>query len=152
MTDAPAKKRINVRTKGAVGERELKDMFIALMQRVETELGIKGCSEDVKRNTLQSDRGGFDLVGLPLIAVECKRCETVELAKWFEQAKRQATRGELPVVIYRQNRRPWMARTYVALTAEDASVLAWTVADFDGVAFFAYYEQLYRRFLLKSAS
>jgi hypothetical protein len=142
------RKPINPRTKGAGGERELAKRFVAIMERVEAEgVGSVQYSTEVKRNTLQSDRGGFDLVGVPLLAVECKRCEKPELERWWKQATGQAKRGELPVVLWRQNRGPWRARTYVALTSEMGVPLKWTVADLSGDAFFDYFETLYRGWL-----
>ena len=51
-----------------------------------------------------------DVIGLPNLHIECKRHETLELARWYEQAQQDAQRmaDGLPAVIFRQNRRPWM--------------------------------------------
>ena len=82
--------RINSRTKGANGEREV----AALLQRVVTEVALL-CgyvAPEIRRNTEQSQIGGEDLTGLPWWSIEVKRCERVELDKWWEQACVQARR------------------------------------------------------------
>lgn len=51
-----------------------------------------------------------DISGLPGLHIECKRCERLELPKWFAQSERDAQRMRdgAPVVIFRRSRRPWM--------------------------------------------
>lgn len=51
-----------------------------------------------------------DITGLPGIHMEVKRCERIELPKWFEQAERDAAAmlDGAPVVFFRRNRKPWM--------------------------------------------
>jgi Holliday junction resolvase len=88
--------KLNSRAKGKSAERELANL---LAQR----LGI-----EFSRNLDQVRRcGGFDLVcDLPL-AIEIKRQETVNVSQWWKQARRQATGGKIPVLAYRQSRKPW---------------------------------------------
>lgn len=48
-----------------------------------------------------------DVMGLPLIHIECKRVEHLNIYEAFEQSKRDA--GILiPVVMYRKNNYPWL--------------------------------------------
>lgn len=50
---------------------------------------------------------GFpDLVGLPELAVEAKRTETINISAFMRQAAVNAGPGEIPVVIRRRNRQP----------------------------------------------
>ena len=51
-----------------------------------------------------------DVSGVPGLHIECKRHERLEVCKWYEQAQQDAARMQdgKPVVIYRQNRKPWM--------------------------------------------
>ena len=51
-----------------------------------------------------------DITGIDGIHIECKRHEKLQINKWYEQAATDAERMQdgKPVVIYRQNRRPWM--------------------------------------------
>lgn len=50
-----------------------------------------------------------DVVGLPGLHLEVKRCERLRLPDWIEQAEADAERfGDgAPVVIFRQSRQPW---------------------------------------------
>lgn len=63
---------------------------------------------DAYRTPLSGMRGGRetatpDISNTPLIAIECKRTETVSARKWMRQAV-EAAGGNAPVVITRQNR------------------------------------------------
>lgn len=146
------KPRINPRTKGANGEREaiaiLKNMMVRVEQRLRDEgLHIFAASDEVMRNALQSFKGGFDVHGLPIIALEIKRDNHTPLDKMWEQAKRQAVKGELPVLMWRLDRRPWNIRTIVALTAVAGHPLRYCHADITLADFLLYYEALYETHL-----
>lgn len=97
------------RSKGQRGEREIID----LLQRVVNEVYAEHGEEVVKfsgllqRNTLQSDLGGVDIVGLPWFAPEVKRCQTLSIARWWEQTTRQAGVRREPVLFYRRNQEQW---------------------------------------------
>ena len=58
-----------------------------------------------------------DLVGLPGIHIECKRCEQLRLSEWMKQAERDAARFQdgVAVIFHRRNREPWM----VTMTMDD---------------------------------
>lgn len=82
--------RINVRTKGAVGEREA----AALLQKVVDEV-FTSCGHEppkLRRNVEQAQVGGEDLVGLPWYSFEIKRVERIDLDKWWQQTLVQAAR------------------------------------------------------------
>ena len=51
-----------------------------------------------------------DLVGLPGIHIEGKRCEQLRLSEWMKQAERDAARFQdgVAVIFHRRNREPWM--------------------------------------------
>lgn len=83
------------RNKGANGEREL-------LRLIGDRLGI-----DLSRNLDQSRDGGADCLDLSGIALEVKRCESLQLSQWWNQAIRQATKGQIPVLAFRQSRKPW---------------------------------------------
>lgn len=59
------------------------------------------------RNQNQSFEGGYDIDGLAWMALEIKRCETLNLNKWWEQTMRQEGAGQTGVLMYRQSRKPW---------------------------------------------
>lgn len=95
------------RAKGASGEREL----AALLTVWATEIGR---AVELARNLEQVRGGGHDLTGLECygLAVEVKRVEALAVDTWWRQAVRQAEKagGLVPVLAWRQNRRPWRFR------------------------------------------
>ncbi len=88
---------INGRNKGAAAEREaanwLKDTF--------------KLEHAPQRNLEQVRSGGYDLEGFHPFAFEIKRCEVLSLRKWWVQAVNQCHKGEIPVVMFRQNTKKW---------------------------------------------
>jgi len=134
--------------KGKRGEREVKDNFVATMEGVEALKSKTGVSSFVKRNTTQSDRGGDDIVGIPLISVEVKRHETLALNTWWKQAVDQANKLRLqPVLVYRQSRKPWRVQTYAVLCQPGRSSTQWNRVDIELSDFLTWYAQLYAEWL-----
>jgi hypothetical protein len=84
------------RRKGASGEREVFKL-----------LNVKLGRDAFKRNLSQSRFGGCDSDGDLIMAMEVKRCESLNLQAWIEQAERQAKPGQLPVLAYRRNGEEW---------------------------------------------
>lgn len=97
------------RTKGAAGERE----FIKLLKKA-----VPGV--EIKRNLQQSAEGGYDIIGLEMFAIEVKRQESLSVAAWWSQAVSQATVGQVPVLAFRQSRKPWRVLTSGWLNAGKA--------------------------------
>ena len=87
---------INSRAKGAVGERELTN--ILKENGFETRRGQQFCGAN----------GDADVVGLPHIHIECKRVERMIIEKAMTQSRNDAREGEIPVVMHRKNRQPWL--------------------------------------------
>lgn len=88
---------INSKKKGAKFERELASRF--------REYGYS----DARRTAQYCGNTGdaSDVVGLPLIHVEAKHAERMQLYEWMAQAKRDAEaagKGALPAVFHRKNR------------------------------------------------
>jgi len=97
------------RNKGKRGEREIITLLQPLVDQVYEANELD--APVLKRNTLQSDGGGFDIVGLDWIALEVKYHETFQVEKWWEQCMRQAGPGQMPVLVYRRNgMRTWLVR------------------------------------------
>ena len=103
-------------------------------------------SDEVKRNTTQSDRGGYDLVGIPKLAIEVKHHATASLEPWWKQCTRQANAGELPVLIWKVDRKPWRVRTYGALYVP-GSLAHPLVVDCSLDPFLEFYGKLYAEIL-----
>lgn len=95
---------MNPKAKGANAEREL----AALLSGWALEINI---TLEPLRNLEQTRGGGYDLNGVPGLAVECKRCETLDISGWWRQCKSQATEGLIPLLAYRQSRRRWQFMT-----------------------------------------
>ena len=94
---------MNSRAKGAGGERELAKKL--------REYGY-----DCRRGVQYSGANGdADVVGLPGIHIECKRVERLNLEDAMAQSRRDAREGEIPVVMHRKTRYPWL----VTMTLED---------------------------------
>ena len=138
------------RDKGQRGEREIVAMFVEVMEAVERDHGgMSKLSEMVKRNTLQSDRGGFDVANIPLLAVEVKRAETLSLNAWWGQAVEQAKNGEVPVLFYRQSRKPWRCVCYTALCEPTGEFIKYVVSNILAEDFIIGYRKTYLKFLAK---
>ena len=59
--------------------------------------------------------GDPDVVGLPLLHIECKAVEKLNLRDAMAQSERDAREDEIPVVMHKKNRKPWL----VTLNLED---------------------------------
>lgn len=96
------------RTKGAAAEREL-------FKLLSDELGFV-----VRRNVDQARAGGADGVEVPGIAIEVKRREALSIPAWWRQTCKQAQDSKrLPILFYRQSRKPWSV--VIPKTIEDWS-------------------------------
>lgn len=109
--------RINIRSKGQVGEREIATRFNALMDKA----FITYCGTDSKnpykngempypfqRNQNQSAVGGSDLSNPFGLSIEVKRQESLSINTWWKQCVLASKEeGAVPVLIYRQSRKPW---------------------------------------------
>lgn len=63
----------------------------------------------VKRNLDQVRNGGADIIDVPPFAVEVKRHQVLNIPAWWKQALSQTTDSNpIPVLLYRQNGKPWM--------------------------------------------
>jgi len=51
--------------------------------------------------------GDADIIGLPGIHIECKRCERIQLRDWLDQAIRDRRPQEKAAVFHRANRTSW---------------------------------------------
>ena len=99
--------------KGKRGEREVKDLHNAFMQDI-------GRGDVVfKRNSMQSQEGGYDLVGLPFLAIEVKFQEALNINGWWEQTIKQAAPNQVPVLFYRKARVKWRVKMYGALKVDE---------------------------------
>lgn len=142
----------NPRTKGAGGEREVATMLNGIIVQVMTSMAFPAeqialATKTVQRNQNQSAVGGCDLTNVFGMAVEVKRQEALSVPAWWRQTVASAERNnELPVLIYRQNRKPWHIRTYAWLILPGGDPGSWArqkqiVAEFDLDAFKAWFAE-----------
>lgn len=82
---------VNSRNKGAAFERHVAGLF-----RDHGYASRRG-------QQFSGLNGDADVVGVPLIHIECKAVERLNLYDAMAQAKRDARQGELPVVIHKKN-------------------------------------------------
>lgn len=133
---------INIRTKGADGEREACKLLNGIIVEVMTAMGcpaeqIEAAVQMVQRNQNQSAVGGCDLTNTFGISFEIKRQEALSVNSWWTQCKTAAEKNnELPVLMYRQNRKPWKFRTYAWLALPGSEPGMWNrqqmiVSEFD---------------------
>ncbi len=87
---------MNSRNKGKRGELEL----AAILRKYgfDARRGQQYCGTS----------GDADVVGLPGCHIECKRVERLNIDDAMEQAIRDAREGEMPVVMHRRSRKPWL--------------------------------------------
>ena len=86
------------RNKGKVGERELAHELTRVLG-VAARRGVQ----------FQGGPGSPDVIAdIPGIHIECKRTERFRLYEALEQAVEDAG-ANVPVVLHRQNRQPWVA-------------------------------------------
>jgi len=103
---------VHAQNKGKAGEREVANLlrheiYLLMHKHQYDDATLAALNNVVQRNQNQSAEGGGDITLFGL-ALEVKRCETLEVEKWWRQAVTSANRnGDVPVLIYRQNRKPW---------------------------------------------
>lgn len=117
--------KINPRTKGAGGEREICDMLNAIILEEADERGIVIETPPVQRNQNQTAVGGCDLVGTYNFAIEVKRQETLNVETWWKQCVESARKlGQIPILIFRQNRKSWRVVCFTKI--EFNGFFSWT--------------------------
>ena len=52
--------------------------------------------------------GDADVVGLPFLHIECKNVERLNVYDAYAQSRHDARPGEMPVVMHRKDRKPWL--------------------------------------------
>lgn len=115
------KKRINVRSKGQRGEREIVDLLQCLIDPIRSKYHLTPVI--LQRNALQAHLGGADLHGLDGFSVEVKFQESAFQAAWWRQCLEQANKSRhgdananaVPILFFRGSRQPWvvMFRAFV---------------------------------------
>lgn len=101
---------VNIRTKGASGEREICDKLNAILSNVLKQLELPEPPKPAfQRNQNQSAVGGSDITNPFGLCIEVKRHETLNVNAWWGQVMTASKEfGGFPVLLYRQNgKRKW---------------------------------------------
>jgi len=86
---------INSKQKGKDGELELSHK-------------LRTAGYDTRRSQqFCGAAGDADVVGIPGLHIECKRVESLNVDKAYEQACSDSLEGLIPVVMHRKNRQSW---------------------------------------------
>lgn len=104
---------LHAQNKGKEGEREVARVMNKIITEQLIAHGLPVPDRDVvQRNQNQSAVGGSDLSNTFGLCIEVKRQEQLSINSWWSQAVEAASRnGEVPVLIFRQNRKPWRVIT-----------------------------------------
>ena len=103
------------RNKGKRGEREVIGILQPIVSQVYNAMGME--APRLQRNTLQSDGGGFDVVGLNWMALEVKFHAELAVEAWWRQTLAQCGQQQVPVLFYRRNKVEWKVRAMVTMQA-----------------------------------
>ena len=100
---------VNIRTKGAEGEREVATKLNELVDTFCHARGFKFPEKPlVQRNQNQSAVGGSDLTTPFKLCIEIKRQEQLSVNTWWQQCMTASKEfGGIPILIYRQSKQKW---------------------------------------------
>jgi len=113
------------KNKGANAEREVAALLQPIIDRVYNDAGL--VPPKMERNLEQTRGGGYDLIGIDWLALEVKRQEQLSINSWWGQTLRQARSNQMPVLIYRQNRKKWRVMMFGGLKVQNGKWLKVTV-------------------------
>lgn len=116
-------KPASVRAKGQNGERDVCAFLQLGVDEVYQFLKME--APKMHRNLQQTQSGGFDIAGLPWIAIEVKHhAKTTKglLAEWWNQTLRQAGDTFEPVLFYRSNGNPFRVRMFQTCIVADRQI------------------------------
>jgi hypothetical protein len=140
---------VNIRQKGAGGEREIADELNFIVYKEMQAFGLTPLINTIQRNQNQTAVGGSDLTGTMGLSIEVKRQETLNINTWWVQCIESAKRSnETPVLIYRQSRKPWyvVMNVDVPLFTQDAQHAHMRIrATFNWEPFKTYFAEHVRR-------
>ena len=96
------------RGKGQRGERAVVALLQPVVTLVYTEAGYPVDQiPRLERNLMQSNQGGFDIIGISWLALEVKNCEQTNIPIWWVQTTLNAKYNQEPVLFYKKNNVRW---------------------------------------------
>lgn len=140
---------INIRTKGATGEREVCKMLNAIVDQVRADKGLEPLEKEdapFQRNQNQTAVGGADITNPFELSIEVKRQEQLSVGSWWDQCVTSANRThEIPILIFKQNRKKWRVCMNVELAIAENQYLSFVRAEIELDVFkqwFKYYYEI----------
>ena len=103
---------MNSKQKGKRGELELAEFL--------REHGFTGAA---RGQQFKGSPGSPDVVGLPGHHIECKRVEALSAYDAYAQACRDCGSGDIPLVCYRKNGKPYHPLPWLAIISLDDYLL-----------------------------
>lgn len=85
-------------------------------KRAELELAklLRGYGfKDARRGQQFSGIEGEDVVGLPMLHIECKNVQQLNLREAMAQSERDAKEDQIPVVMHKKDRKPWLVTIHL---------------------------------------
>ena len=89
---------VNSRAKGARAERNIANIL-------REEYGFEQCRRGQQFSGLHGDA---DIVGIPHLHCEVKNVQRLNVRNAMAQSERDAKEGEIPVVMHKKDRQPWL--------------------------------------------
>ena len=121
---------VNIRTKGANGEREICDKLNSILESLLLRMALPLPPKPVfQRNQNQSAVGGSDITNPFGLCIEVKRHETLNVTAWWGQVLVASKEfGGVPVLLYRQSgKRKWNCVLMTQLAMRDDHTKSMTV-------------------------
>ena len=141
---------INIRTKGANGEREVCDLLNKLLQPIIDKHGISEPEKPVfQRNQNQTAVGGSDITNPFDLCIEVKRQEQLNINTWWQQCLTASNEfGGIPILIYRQNgKRKWNVVMFGMIAVGGPDLLATYRVSLDQADFENWFTRYVDRYL-----
>lgn len=108
---------VDARSKGRQGEYEAITYLQLIVNSAFLDMGRLDPPE-LMRNLDQTRDGGADVAGMEWCVVEVKRQEKLQLPRWWRQVLKAAEKsGGTPILMWRQNRKPWCFKVRTGLVA-----------------------------------
>jgi len=130
---------VTSQNKGKRAERAVIQLLQPVVNECYSERGLE--APILQRNTLQSDRGGYDITGLDWIALEVKHQEQLAVEKWWEQTIKQAKHNTEPVLFYKQNSVKFRVRLWGRIYVHGSHNHQWHVVEMSPESFLAYFRE-----------
>ena len=100
------------RDKGKVGEREARDVILSWGLPAHRGRQFKGTPDSP------------DVVTVPGLHCEVKRRNAGSVTAWMEEAEEEVRPGDIPFILHRRDRKPWLVTVLAADIPRFAEIIA----------------------------